>query len=293
MQNVIWTNQKIESSVYRWNCAHAFIDTTCFPGVWDVISSVLSIRWFNQKGPAKAVLESQWATGRVYKGVCLVPGSLARRPMGWQCVQPRAHLQPPPRPTAPATPGAGPHPPSLSLTHIYHHQPGTMCMSEALVIIFLSCLSDHRCRYFIVPTLWPPLLSFFCPDSLTACVVILLSWLSDLFNVFLSRLGVAPIHMHLCCKTTSVRHLHSHPHQQTWPCMTVSVLSCFLPSLPSHLILLSTRPPVLLSAKHSFSSPLQTCQPSCCIPLGLWLSLSFARRVVNFYKPICCTFAYW
>jgi len=191
---------------------------------------------------------------------------------------PPAATTPPHRPRNPR----GWTTPSLPLTHTYIPPPARYHVHEW-----------SPCHHFLVLSFWPPLSSFYYPDSLTACVVILLSRLSDLFNVFLSRLGVAPIHMHLCCKTTSVRHLHSHPHQQTWPCMTVSVLSCFLPSLPSHLILLSTRPPVLLSAKHSFSSPLQTCQPSCCIPLGLWLSLSFARRVVNFYKPICCTFAYW
>ena len=45
--NVIWTNQKTESSVYRWKRAHALFDVTFFPafvGASEVISSVPSIR---------------------------------------------------------------------------------------------------------------------------------------------------------------------------------------------------------------------------------------------------------
>ena len=48
-QNVIWSNQKTESFVYRWLSAHAVIDVTCVPafvGASDVISGVMSISSF-------------------------------------------------------------------------------------------------------------------------------------------------------------------------------------------------------------------------------------------------------
>ena len=31
MHNDIWTNQKTESSMYHWQCAHALFKVTCFP----------------------------------------------------------------------------------------------------------------------------------------------------------------------------------------------------------------------------------------------------------------------
>jgi len=54
-QNVIWTNQKIESFVYCWLRAHVMFDVTYFPafvGAWVVMSSVLSIRisWIDHCG---------------------------------------------------------------------------------------------------------------------------------------------------------------------------------------------------------------------------------------------------
>jgi len=48
-RRLIWANWKTETFMYRWPRAHASFDVTCFPafvGASNVISSVLSIRYF-------------------------------------------------------------------------------------------------------------------------------------------------------------------------------------------------------------------------------------------------------